>query len=788
MQGGQTRNDSAAGGGRGVVVASAHSAEARPSTFSLLESSGPPPGTPRELLLEVHINEQSEHETDMFISLDPDPDKSLYARGADMKRWRLHPPDVKPLEYAGDKFYPLKAIPGLSYSVDMANLTVQITAPASAFSGTYIDGLHQKNPPPQPTPLGGFLNYDFLGTHGAAYTNINGLFEAGLFNNWGTGTSTFLDQNIGRAHSHLIRLDTAWRHDNPGAMTTLTLGDSITRGGMTGLSVRMAGIQFGTNFATRPYFLTFPIPSIGGQASLPSTVSLYVDGLLKKTQNVPPGPFSVPFVPVLTGPGTIRLVVRDALGHEQIVTTSFYASSQLLTPGLNDYSISVGKLRENYGYESNNYGPLAATGLFRHGFSDALTGEIRGEASSAVQDFGLGVNFATTSVGVLNAAFAFSHGNLGRGALGLLGWQRQWKHFNLGAQMQLSSPEFTELGYNGQPAPRRQVIANAGAFFRRVGSFSLAYIDQTSPLYGRTRFLNAGYGVGIGRRGYLNLNAFHSLGGESDNGISLSFSLAFGERSSATVGVSQQNHILQAQAQVQKSLPIGTGDGYQLSAGLGSNSNLQANYAYQNNYGTWLVGATSIAGNMTYNAEARGGLAFLGGEVFPSRQINGAFGVVEVPGISGVTVYSDNHPVAVTDKRGYALIPSMRPYQYNSISLSAEELPLSAQVPTLQLDAVPRAQSAVIIKFPITTTRGGTLNIVLEDGKPLPAGAIVQIAGQSQQFPVGLNGEVYLTGLSEHNTIEAIWKHQHCEISFKMPKTNDPLPDLGTFTCKGIHQ
>lgn len=737
---------------------------------------------PIELLLEMHLNQQPWHETDMLLGFGSTPDKNLYARDSDLERWRLRLPATQPYLYQGEKYYPLDAIPGLTYRIDATTETLWISAPPGAFTGSVVDGLFPQNPQPQPTPLGGFLNYDFLGTRSPGVTGINSLLEAGVFNDWGVGTSSFIGQNINHAHSQWTRLDSVWTHDDPDNMTTLQLGDSITNGGMTGLAVRLGGIQYGTNFATRPYFITFPLPVIGGQAALPSTVQLYVNGVLKKSQQVPPGPFSVPAVPVVTGPGTATLVVRDLLGREQVISESFYASSNLLKAGLDDYAFAAGKLRENYGLASNDYGPFAATGLFRHGFSDDFTGELRAESSAGLQDASICATWAAPTAGIFNAALAASHSALGQGALGLIGYQWQGATFNAGLSTQLASPDFTELGYNGLPAPRKQITASIGAFLGRAGSASLAYLDQSSPLFGHTRLVTASYSVNVGNRGFFSASAYHTLT-SSSNGVVLMFTLPFGERSNLSFGVQRQNHVDQAFAQVQESLPAGTGSGYRVSAQLGPDAFNQAEYDYQNNVGTYRVGALNTAGQTSYQAEASGGLAFIGGGVFPTRQINGAFGLVEAPGIPDVTVYADNQPVGVTDKNGDALIPNLRPYQNNPVSLDAQSIPLSVQINTLQQNAVPRVNSGVIVKFPITSTRGATLTIKLADGKPLPAGATVQILGQTQNFPVGLDGEVYLTGLQAHNEIEANWDHQSCRLQVSMPQTDDPLPDLGTFTC-----
>lgn len=739
---------------------------------------------PNELLLEVHVNQQPGVETALLLATGTAANKNLFAKGSDLARWRLRLPSTQPILSQGEPFYALDAIPGLSYRVNSATQTLWISATPTDFTdATLVDGLITQNPRPQRTPWGGFINYDFLATRSSGLNSVSGLFEAGLFDEWGVGTSTFLGQNLNRSDRAFVRLDTVWTHDDPDNMTTLKVGDNITDAGLTGLATRFGGIQYGTNFSTQPYFVTFPLPALKGEATLPSTVQLYVNGVLKSTQQVPPGPFAVPAVPVVTGAGQATVVVQDMLGRQQVISAPFYATSNLLKAGLDDYSFSVGALRDNYGLSSNDYGPFATSGLFRHGFSSNFTGELHGEISPGLQDASLAGTYSTPAIGAVNLATAVSHGKLGDGVLGLLGLQQQWQIFNAGANLQLASPHFTELGYDGLPAPRKQIAANGGVFLSHSSSGTLTYLDQESPLFGHVRLLTASYGVAVLRNGFLTLNAFHTLGG-NNNGATVTFTLPFGERSNVSVGMQRRNNGEQFSAQVQESLPAGSGSGYRVSTEVGPDAVNQAEYDYQNNLGTYRVGAMNAGGQTTYQGEANGALAFIGGGVFPTRQIASSFGLVQVPGVPRVTVYDDNQRVAVTDKNGDALLPLLRPYQNNAISLDAETLPLAAQVNTLNDSAVPRYRSGVVVKFPITSSRGATFTLKLADGQPLPAGATVRIVGHQQDFPVGLNGEVYITGLEHSNTVEASWDHQRCWLNLSLPQTPDPLPDLGTFTCQ----
>ncbi len=63
---------------------------------------------------------------------------------------------------------------------------------------------------------------------------------------------------------------------------------------------------------------------------------------------------------------------------------------------------------------------------------------------------------------------------------------------------------------------------------------------------------------------------------------------------------------------------------------------------------------------------------------------------------------------------------------------------------------------------------------------------MVTIAGQADEFPVGLRGEVYVTGLDASNEVQVVWGEQRCKVDVPFPDSNDPLPDLGTFICSGV--
>ncbi len=141
---------------------------------------------------------------------------------------------------------------------------------------------------------------------------------------------------------------------------------------------------------------------------------------------MPPGPFAINYIPVITGQGDVSVVTTDLLGRQQVVNVPYYASQQLLRKGLQDFSYEAGFIRENYGINNYQYGQFMMTGTHRLGITDRFTGEMHGEVLSNQQTMGVGGSFLWSTWGVVNLAMAGSHANgQGIGALGLLGFQHQ---------------------------------------------------------------------------------------------------------------------------------------------------------------------------------------------------------------------------------------------------------------------------------------------------------------------------------------------------------------------------
>ncbi len=753
--------------------------------FSAAEAA--PAAEVAELLVQTDVNRQGLGETVVVLR---DSDGALLIGAEDLERWRLRAPETPARVYRGRRYYPLEALPGMRYRLDETKLTLEIETSAGAFAETVspLPGSGPRSAPILPQ-TGGFLNYDLTGTRTAGTSVAAGLFEAGFFSRYGVLTNTMLANDLGRGESWR-RLESTYTIDQPDRFTSLRLGDSVTRPGAWGRAVRFGGVQFGTNFNTQPGFVRFPVAAAAGQAALPSTVDVYVNNALVARRNVPPGPFSITNIPVVTGAGDIRVVVRDLLGREQLITTPFYGSTALLRSGLSDYSYEIGVQRNDFALSSNHYGGAVGAATYRRGFTDRLTAEARAEFDDASRVAGAAAAWRVGNLGVLNATGALSHSDQGAGRLLGYGLEHNSRWFSAGLQSTVTSSGFRQSGMAPEELPRRrQTAANLGFQFGALGSLSVTHATQEfrdgpPPI----KVTTAGYSVPLRNFAQLNVGAVktHGAGG----GVALFTTLAVpldaatsasvGYERSDTAGIKDNTR----NVVLQRSLPLGEGYGYRIQA---RNDDLTARFELQTAYGRGSVEAYKPEeGEGVYRVGAAGGVGTVGGEFFLSRSITESFALVRVADYANVQVLQDNQVVGRTDANGYAVLPRLRPYDRNPIAVDQGDLPFDAKIGGLRLEAVPYFRSGVLVDFPISRVRAGTLHIILEDGSDLPSGATARIEGRAEEFPVALRGELYLEGLSDENRVEVKWKNQNCTLEVPYPRTGDPLPALGTYLCRGV--
>jgi outer membrane usher protein len=749
--------------------------------------TAPAAGAAAPVWLDVEINGQHPG----IALLLRDAEGHLWARREDFALWRLPLPQADPLTEQDEAYYPLSALPGLVYRIDEAAQAALLTAPPRLFPETAINDRVSYAAMPDRAQPGAFLNYDVVaarvsGASAAQAVTLNGLFEVGAFNRWGEATTTAV-RSSQAAGAGLIRLDTTFTQDRPELLASLRVGDSISGISSWGGAVHFGGIQWSTDFATQPGFVTAPLAGLRGEAVLPSTLDLYINNALRLQTTIPPGPFAINDLPVNSGQGEARVVVRNLLGQEQTISVPYYVSPSLLREGLSSYSFEVGAARDNYGLTSNDYGRGLLVATDRYGFTGTFTGELHAEILAAQHTAGLGGVWLVRGLGVLNAAVAASHSDRGMGEILQLGFERQWHALSVGGSVRFAESSFVELGMLPSYLPPVRVVQGYFSMpMPKRGSLSVNYIQEDYRTAAPEHLLSAQASWSVGRSGFVSLSALKPLHGGGHATIGLNFTHTLGLRTSVSMGVTRQDGGNEAQAQLQQSLPAGTGTGYRVTAGVGASDPVEAVWQYQNDVGTYALQAVRIDGQTHTSVEAQGGIALLSNRVYFSRKLDESFAVVRVGEFPNVHIYADNQVVAETDASGSALVPRIRAYERNSLRIEQADLPLDVDIDTLERDAIPFRRSGVLVDFDLHRTLGALVTLIRQDGTPIPVGAVAAVDGNDTEFPVGAKGETYLTGLSQTSVVRVSWPAQACQAQVAFAPSADPLPKLGPYVCEAV--
>jgi outer membrane usher protein len=134
----------------------------------------------------------------------------------------------------------------------------------------------------------------------------------------------------------------------------------------------------------------------------PATVEIYVNGALINRFDAPAGALSLDDIPLTSLSNEVTVIVDDALGRRELDTFSLAADITLLAPGLTEFSLSGGLLRDFASDGSFEYSSdLAVGGSIQRGLSDTLT--VGGHAAASQDLINAG---ASAAFGILRGVAA----------------------------------------------------------------------------------------------------------------------------------------------------------------------------------------------------------------------------------------------------------------------------------------------------------------------------------------------------------------------------------------------
>ena len=732
----------------------------------------------------------------------------IWINSNDLLDWQIRLPSFPPVIYQQRKLYLLDSYSGLRYTLDQYAMQLSIRAAAKLFNSQFFDPYSKRLGALRPSDPGAFINYDGVAlrntTQGVNQTNVSALLGLGLFNRLGVGTANLLAYNkfandittINTQPNKLLRLDTTWTLDKPEKIASWRFGDAITGSTYWSGAARFAGIQYATNFNTQPNLVTFPLPGYQGEASIPSTVDVFVNSVLNQERMVNNGPYTFNNIPVISGAGTVQVVTQDILGRSQVVSFPYYASPLLLKPDLVNFSYEAGFVRSNYALNSNDYGRPLGVVTYQRGITENLTLGTHAEMLSDQQTLGFSANYLLSQYGVASLALAGGHNSIGEGGLLALGFVRQGSQLSYGFNSTLTTANYLQLGTQPE-APSPSLINQffLGYSLEDYGSLSMSYTMINTRDFNSNngistiptaRLLTGTYSRSLLHNISLSVGFVGDLRNSQTNQAFIT--LVFSPDNSHIVSnyASWQNRQFFDALQLTKPTPLGTGYGYNVIASNNSSRFAGADFTVQNEIGAYTARLGKGQGQANYELDASGSAIYFAGNGFLARKLTNGFALIQVPEYSGVDVFYQHQLMGHTNRNGNLLITKLLPYQENILEIEPTTLPLDTEIGAITKTVIPYYYSGVLARFPVKHLQGLVVHLLTPSGKFVPVGAEVTLKGDCEQtsYVVGYDGELYLPRVT-HQMLNGVvkWDEKTSYFILNVPKSTEAIIELGNVLC-----
>lgn len=763
----------------------------------------PPPGQQngrQQYMLGLIVNEQDKQVIAPVIFRDG----HYLLRASDLQRVGI-PAGKLPAAAEVD----ISVLPEIGVNYDSQRQLLALTVPPAWLPGQTFNEKDDGPRFPGQASNGLLVNYDAYASRiQSGSSRVSLLTELRLFGDSGQlSTNGIYQQSLAGKVEGLdddyVRYDTFWSSEDENQVMSWRVGDLITNGLAWSSSVRLGGIQIGRDFSVRPDLVTYPLPAFAGQAAVPSTVDLFVNGYQTSRNSVQPGPYSLTNLPFVNGAGDAVIVTTDALGRQVTTTLPFYVSSDLLKPGLSDFSVSAGAIRQNYGIKSFDYDSPAVSGSYRYGMTNWLTLETHIEAAESMVMGGGGAQFKVASLGVVNAALAQSQFNGEQGTQYNWGYQYSYNGFSVGTQHSIRTQGFGNLALvsnhisdmstandNGRnnmlsALSRRSAQYNTSLSLSQFGNLGAAYIEITSGNGEQTRLGNLSWSRTLWSNSSLYVSASRDLRQGNWSGA-ISLVIPFGEHGSSSIGMERdQEGNTSERFYVSRSMPSDGGFAWDASW-----ANQAAGSAYRQGTLRWrnqvfdtAAGFYGDGDSTTQWGEFSGSLVLMDNHLFAANQINDAFVLVKT-GYPNVSVRYENQPMGRTDKEGYLLVPRVNSWYPAKYDLDTLDLPSDVSTPGVEQRFAVKRKSGFLLNFPVEPLRSASVILLDLHQQPLPVSSMVMRPGHNTEY-VGYDGLVWMEALSEENPIHAETPDgRQCDTTLHLP-TGRPqaLKTYGPLTC-----
>ena len=702
-------------------------------------------------------------------------------------------------------FIALSSISGIEFTFDKLAYRLDIKKLRESDGPNAIDFASRKAQPGIASkPLTALIvDYDFNARTSQFGSSAAGLISARLVRgNVALESSWRLQTDKSFSQPGILRLDSALIISRQSDASKMTFGDFVSETSASNRAVRIGGFQWATDFSTRPDLITYPLPDFSGDVSVPTSLDLLVNDRRYARENVEPGEFTIRNIPVPLGRGEIGVVVRDALGREQVRSISFYSSRALLAPGLSQTAFNVGAVRRNFGRSSNDYGGFAGSLFHRRGISARLTAEGAIETADGFVNLGGGASTVIGSLGVLSTDLRFSRNNIGagnirRGKMIGAAFESAGHVFSARVEARHVSDGYDDLASaSGDAPPKSFIIANLNLDLDSLGSFSLNAVAQKSQrgivpanIDRTARILSASYRRVLANR----VNIFADLsrrsnsvkGGKSDLSLLFGLSMQLGSRTNLQASTSRQNGRQFSQVAVYRPDNAPGEFGYSALASTGLIERLEGSLSYRSTWNRIEAQVQNQQGQFAAQVSSRGAFILADNQLFATEKVGGGFVIVDASKVAGVAVERENRPVGKTGKSGTMLITEIPAFIPVKIGVDPKSLPYDALASKLSDLIMVGPRSGTKLDLGVSRYRPRLLHLRDTRGAAFPPGTIIRAMPSNSEYIAGFDGIVEINEANSDRELQIVLPEGdicHADLEMLTQPIGAGLPNLSCYS------
>lgn len=682
-----------------------------------------------------------------------------------------------------------------------------------------------------------FLNYNVNQYHvkyrqgqskdlNSTFANLNGGFNLGLWR-YRQQSSFRFDNEFGN------HWDTSRRFVQRAVLplrSEVLLGEGFTDGHFfAGLGFR--GVRLTSDDRMLPNSLRGYAPVVRGIANSNARVTVLQGKSQLYETTVAPGPFAINDLFATNFSGDLTVVVTEADGSVNTFTVPFSAVPQSVRPGYSRYSATLGRSR----FIGDN-DPFSEF-TWQHGLTNSLTFNLGNQLADGYQAMMLGGVYSN-QLGAFGLDSTYSHASLPEGSTS--GWMLHLSYSKTFsptdttlsiAGYRYSTEGFRDLsdvlgvrqaardGQNWYSDSYRQQSRFEVAVNQGIGQLGNLTLSGSTQDYrdgrGRDNQLQLGWGKIFGNGVALNLsvtrtrrlngsnNAYYDgdqYGGSNSSSqantsqtvSALSISFPLGRSSSAPSASLLANHSQGQGGNYQAVISGSVGEKQPVGYGLNfSTDDKNKNSVWGGNLQTRLPYASttgSLSTSRQYwqgSASLQGAVVAHGGGVTLGPYVGDTFALIDAPGATGAQVMDGQG--GRVDRFGYALVPSLVPYQYNSVALNPQGMNSKAELEDGQQRVAPFAGATVRLHFKTIRGQAVLIKVKRPDGSTIPMGTSVFDSNEQDVGMVGQANQVYLRSDKQQGKLTLRWGKratQQCSMSYQLPPPTDEPILLLNETCR----